>query len=295
MDPRAPGGCHPHGQDRRPLQHIPAGPRHVLPTARGNDLSVPHLGLAATPLRGATSRGAAAQRWLSPAAGVPTARAGKRGQLPDPQKNGFAAACFLLLPRRLRKSFCLRCSSTSAVRTGKIPPCSQEHHRQMSQFFLLWQEKKKKKLKSPAEPREAHRVRNGMRGPGRITAFNLGFLPAFVATDTERAGNATPGNASWLPADHPHSNAPRRLLLQHRALLSMAAPASQAGRSGALGAQGDPTAYPGREQGQGFSPSNPCKSKTGLPLPPATRGKAGESHPTVLLCTGLLGFFVKHC
>lgn len=48
--------------------------------------------------------------------------------------------------------FCLRCSSTSAVRTGKIPPCSQEHHRQMSQFFLLWQEKKKTKLKSPAEP-----------------------------------------------------------------------------------------------------------------------------------------------
>lgn len=72
----------------------------------------------------------------------------KAGSAPSPSKSNFTAACFLLLPRRLRKSFCLRCSSTSAVRTGKIPPCSQEHHWQVSQFFPASAEKKKKQKTS---------------------------------------------------------------------------------------------------------------------------------------------------
>lgn len=88
------------------------------------------------PMRGAVSPGC-----------VPPCGSGQRPVCPQPgQESGvsfqtlkkcvFAAAGFLLLPRRLRKSFCLQCSSTSAVRTGKIPLCSQEHHRQVSQLNI---------------------------------------------------------------------------------------------------------------------------------------------------------------
>lgn len=92
--------------------------------------------LGSCPMRGAVSPGC-----------VPPCGSGQRPVCPQPgQESGvsfqtlkkcvFAAAGFLLLPRRLRKSFCLQCSSTSAVRTGKIPLCSQEHHRQVSQLNI---------------------------------------------------------------------------------------------------------------------------------------------------------------
>lgn len=110
-----------------------------------NDLPVPTLGLAAPPhARGHVPRGCIPVAALASGQHAHS-RGRKVGSAPRPSKRGLAAACFLLLPRRLRKSFCLWCSSTSAVRTGKIPPCSQEHHRQVSQFFLLRQGKKKKK------------------------------------------------------------------------------------------------------------------------------------------------------
>lgn len=108
------------------------------------------------PVRGAVSPGcvprAVTPVRLWPAAGVPAARAGKRGQLPDPQKVFFCssrlpsppkeAAEILLSPVLLHLSCKNRKNPT--VLTGTSPASEPiEHHRQVSQIFLLQQEKKK--------------------------------------------------------------------------------------------------------------------------------------------------------
>lgn len=133
----------PCGQDRSRL-------RHIMLMAWDNDSSVP-LGWQLPHARGCVP-GLCPPMRLWPAAGVPTARAGKRGQLPDPQKVCFCssrlpsppkeAAEILLSPVLLHLSCKNRKNPT--VLTGTSPASeSIEHHRQVSQIFLLQQEKKK--------------------------------------------------------------------------------------------------------------------------------------------------------
>lgn len=194
---------HPRGQDRGPLQHIPASPRHG---------AMPRLSpwMAASPVRGAAPRGAASRS-------IPRDRHGqgqgrKAGSATSPSESGFAAACFLLLPRRLRKSFCLHLSCKNRKNPTVLAGTSPA-----SESIFPASAGNKTINESLQQCRgEARRARHGMQGPEHITALCLGSLPACTATSTGRAGNALLESASRLPAAHPCSDVPQRLLSRSR-------------------------------------------------------------------------------
>lgn len=247
------------GQDRGPRRHIPAWV-HVpatVPTAWGNASAVPSaVPSAGQPALGEGLHPEAPHPEASRGTSVATARAGKRGQPPAPRKAVSQQPVSFSSQGGCGNLFV----STSAVRTGKIPPCSQEHHQQVSQSFLLRQEiKQSMKVSSSAG--------GGTQGPGHIAALGLGSLPACMATSTGRAGNALPESASQLPAAHPRSNAPRRLLSRSR----------------------DPITAP--ETGQGRSSPKRCESWS--PAARAVPRRAGERGRATQPFCSAAGFFCQ--
>lgn len=206
------------------------------------------LGLAASPGRGAAPRGAASRSIPRDQCGHSPGR--KAGSATGPSESSSAAACFLLLPRRLRKSFCLHLSCKNRKNPTVLGGTSPA-----SESIFPASAGNKTINESLQQRRGRHAGPRAHRCPG------LGSLPACMATSTGRAGNALPESASQLPAAHPRSNAPRRLLSRSR----------------------DPITAP--ETGQGRSSPNRGES-----CPPPRRG-AGKSHPTLLLCSG---FFLSN-